>query len=422
MKLSRIPLLLAAASMAAVPHKFTSGTPAKADSVNANFDYLDNALKSKADTSALSAVKAQLANSPTAAGKASQGSVDTLKQIVSTKADTSDLSSVKKNISGFATTTSVTEALKLKANQAGLDSLVARFNSSPTAAGKASQGSVDTLKLVVSTKADTSEVSTVKKSISGLATTTSVTEALKLKANQAGLDSVKQANSSQDAKIATLQSGAVDTSKLASKIWASSTFAPVSVSNRTTSLEGSMAKALMRDQGSVQMATTDTIRIGGAFYGKEFGIKYGQYGNYGFGVNSLGIRLHQSFEAGADYTIFTANQNEVRFAGDVVVAGSITSTVANWSVPDYVFESNYKLASLPEIEAFTKANKHLPEVPSATEIEKGGLDLTQMNLTLLKKVEELTLHAIAQNKQLEAQAAQIQAQNERLQALEASRN
>ncbi len=55
-------------------------------------------------------------------------------------------------------------------------------------------------------------------------------------------------------------------------------------------------------------------------------------------------------------------------------------------------------------------------------IEKGGLDLTQMNLTLLKKVEELTLHAIAQNKQLEAQAAQIQAQNERLQALEANRN
>ncbi|MEN9307273.1 MAG: hypothetical protein RL173_1205, partial [Fibrobacterota bacterium] len=59
-------------------------------------------------------------------------------------------------------------------------------------------------------------------------------------------------------------------------------------------------------------------------------------------------------------------------------------------------------APLSEVETFTAKHKHLPEVPSAAEIEKGGLDLAQMNLILLKKVEELTLHAIAQQKQIDA--------------------
>ena len=88
--------------------------------------------------------------------------------------------------------------------------------------------------------------------------------------------------------------------------------------------------------------------------------------------------------------------------GNTTVAGSITSTAGNWHVPDYVFEPDYKLMPLAEVEAFTKANKHLPEVPSAAEIEKSGLDLAKMNLLLLKKVEELTLHTIELEKRLKA--------------------
>lgn len=71
------------------------------------------------------------------------------------------------------------------------------------------------------------------------------------------------------------------------------------------------------------------------------------------------------------------------------------------TVPDYVFQDSYELASLEEVERYIKANKHLPEVPSAAEIKKDGLDLAQMNLLLLKKIEELTLYIIEQNKQLE---------------------
>ena len=70
-------------------------------------------------------------------------------------------------------------------------------------------------------------------------------------------------------------------------------------------------------------------------------------------------------------------------------------------VPDYVFANDYKLKSLQEVEDFIKENKHLPEIPSAQEIEKKGLMLAEMNMSLLKKMEEMTLYMIEQNKKIE---------------------
>jgi hypothetical protein len=69
--------------------------------------------------------------------------------------------------------------------------------------------------------------------------------------------------------------------------------------------------------------------------------------------------------------------------------------------PDYVFEKDYDLLSLTEIEKYVQQHKHLPEVPSAKQMEADGLNLKEMNLLLLKKVEELTLHLIEKEKQLE---------------------
>ena len=80
--------------------------------------------------------------------------------------------------------------------------------------------------------------------------------------------------------------------------------------------------------------------------------------------------------------------------------------------PDYVFEPNYKLRSLNSLERYITANKHLPEVPSAAEVEKEGIDLGNMDATLLKKVEELTLYLIEQNKRLE----KVEAKNQQLKA------
>lgn len=77
----------------------------------------------------------------------------------------------------------------------------------------------------------------------------------------------------------------------------------------------------------------------------------------------------------------------------------------NW--PDYVFDDQYKLMSLQEVENFLKLNKHLPGVPAATEVEKDGIDLGANQSVLLKKVEELTLYMIDQNKKISAQQDEI---------------
>ena len=62
--------------------------------------------------------------------------------------------------------------------------------------------------------------------------------------------------------------------------------------------------------------------------------------------------------------------------------------------PDYVFAEDYDLPTLESIESYIRENKHLPEVPSAKEMEANGIDVGVMNMLLLKKVEELTLHLI----------------------------
>ena len=69
--------------------------------------------------------------------------------------------------------------------------------------------------------------------------------------------------------------------------------------------------------------------------------------------------------------------------------------------PDYVFKPQYKLPSLKDVENFVKENSHLPEVPSEAEVKKNGLELGEMSVILLKKVEELTLYMIEKDKQLE---------------------
>ncbi|MEM7297244.1 MAG: hypothetical protein AAF391_03140 [Bacteroidota bacterium] len=70
--------------------------------------------------------------------------------------------------------------------------------------------------------------------------------------------------------------------------------------------------------------------------------------------------------------------------------------------PDYVFKDSYKLPSLKEVKSYINKNKHLPDVPSAKEVESDGVKLGEMNAILLKKIEELTLYQIQLMEELES--------------------
>ena len=67
---------------------------------------------------------------------------------------------------------------------------------------------------------------------------------------------------------------------------------------------------------------------------------------------------------------------------------------------DFVFEEDYKLRTLNEVEAFVKENKHLPEIAPAAEMQANGVNQSEMNQKLLQKIEELTLYTISQETKL----------------------
>jgi hypothetical protein len=108
--------------------------------------------------------------------------------------------------------------------------------------------------------------------------------------------------------------------------------------------------------------------------------------------------------AGTSFTPLTLDT-----AGNLTVTGSYKVNGTTLIVPDYVFEPGYKLMPLDELNTFVTTNRHLPEVPSAAAVTQGELDMTQMQLKLLQKVEELTLYTLQQQATIEKLQAKLDA-------------
>ena len=81
---------------------------------------------------------------------------------------------------------------------------------------------------------------------------------------------------------------------------------------------------------------------------------------------------------------------------------------------DYVFDSTYRLKPLSEVASYLRQEHHLPDIPSAAEIKSQGLDVGAGQAALLKKIEELTLYNIDQQKKLDDQNRRLEDQNNRL--------
>lgn len=126
--------------------------------------------------------------------------------------------------------------------------------------------------------------------------------------------------------------------------------------------------------------------------------------NYTANGASLAIKAIQNGNVG----IGTSNPTE-----KLTVAGNIHAREVKVTVnagADFVFENDYNLNSLDFLDKFIKENKHLPEIASAQEMQKDGINLSEMNIKLLQKMEELTLYVIEQNKEIK----DLKIQNEML--------
>ena len=95
---------------------------------------------------------------------------------------------------------------------------------------------------------------------------------------------------------------------------------------------------------------------------------------------------------------------------DLAVKGTLSARQlklmpAGWA--DYVFDKTYRLPSLPELETYIKHNNHLPGIPAAAEVKQNGIEVGETQAALLKKIEELTLYVIDQEKKSRQQSEEL---------------
>lgn len=128
--------------------------------------------------------------------------------------------------------------------------------------------------------------------------------------------------------------------------------------------------------------------------------------------NDVGLLIMQSTCGGGslDRKAFvvsycgTSNENFViygngkTFVNNKITAKEVEVKANVWA--DYVFKKDYKLMPLADLENYVKEHNRLPEIPSEAEVMEYGVNLGEMNVLLLKKIEEMTLYIIEQNKRI----------------------
>lgn len=143
-------------------------------------------------------------------------------------------------------------------------------------------------------------------------------------------------------------------------------------------------------------------------------------GNLGIGTATPKEKLdiRGNLYAEGNVSIGTSTPGDYKLAvNGKIRAKEIKVETSGWS--DYVFEADYKLPTLAEVEQHIAEKGHLINIPSAKEVEEKGIYLGEMNKLLLEKIEELTLYTLQQEKQLQKQETTCQQLEEKLRVLEA---
>ncbi len=138
------------------------------------------------------------------------------------------------------------------------------------------------------------------------------------------------------------------------------------------------------------------------------GMRMDKDGNLALGRREANARLQVWGNAIiGEKSITTGPHTDFQLAVDgKLVAKEVVVTLDNWA--DYVFEDNYQLMPVEEVEAFINENGHLPQIPSACEVEENGVEVSEMLKLQMQKIEELTLYMIELKKENEQQQKLIE--------------
>jgi len=112
------------------------------------------------------------------------------------------------------------------------------------------------------------------------------------------------------------------------------------------------------------------------------------------------------------------SQRNIGYKLDINGSARASEIIVNSDGADFVFDKKYTLPKLSYVKTYIEANHHLPEIPSAKEMQANGVELGEMNKKLLQKVEELTLYLIDKDKQDKEKDVKLAVQEARIVALE----
>jgi hypothetical protein len=162
-------------------------------------------------------------------------------------------------------------------------------------------------------------------------------------------------------------------------------------------------KTIIKPSGEIispVMLLDNELRIANTFVPSDPAI--GTLDNSGYGIN-----IHKT--NGIGFAFNGTHKILFRPNGNTAIKGKLEATeikVTTSPTADFVFETDYDLPTLKSIEKHIKEKKHLPEIASAKEMEKNGVNIGNFQIQLLQKIEELTLYTIAQEKEIKKEKAE----------------
>lgn len=148
------------------------------------------------------------------------------------------------------------------------------------------------------------------------------------------------------------------------------------------------------------------VGVGGNVYSKGFSSN--AMGIFNGSLTKEDVFLYNVNSSNGDYLVLKASGNvgigTNNADAKLTVAGDVNAREVRVTVnagADFVFEKNYALPKLADVAKFIRENNHLPEIASAEEMKENGMKLSEMNIKLLQKVEELTLYMIEFQNQMD---------------------
>jgi hypothetical protein len=152
-------------------------------------------------------------------------------------------------------------------------------------------------------------------------------------------------------------------------------------------VDGKLRISSFQTSGNVDVTQTDAAVV------DHRSLTIGWVNSFNAGLGGPQITIGKGLSGGPhvnDYTLAVPGK---------IVAKEVVVTITNWA--DFVFEDDYVLTPLKEVETYVKENKHLPNVPSEEELKTTGSDVATMDAILIRKIEEMQLYIIDLQKQID---------------------